>query len=84
MWETGGSGPGEGPESSNSLEEEVTELLGREKSLEGSRGCGAWLPQRLRQGGRLAMSSHGATPPGTGPGGTLPGCCLCLRDARRR
>ena len=57
------------------LEEEVTELLGREKSeRKASRGCGAWLPQRVRQGAAAVDEfghDHGATPPGTGSGGTL-------------
>ena len=72
------------------LEEEVTELLGREKS---ERKAAVDAAPGYRNGygkaRRLSMSSGtitGATPPGTGSGGNASrvGCCRCLRDGRRR
>ena len=57
------------------LEEEVTELLGREKSeRKAAVDAAPGYRQRVRQGAAAVDEfghDHGATPPGTGSGGTL-------------
>ena len=72
------------------LEEEVTELLGREKS---ERKAAVDAAPGYRNGygkaRRLSMSSgtnHGATHPGYGVwrNASRVGSCRCLRDGRRR